>query len=133
MFRNYKTILNDLVNEKYHPYWPHFLDSLTDDEYIELASEYWNCLSKHDKQKWMADDDFQEVLSGLISGALRYDIDDTMFSARIFMEELKDFFIDEVITGLEKSYFRYEYKSLHDSREDDAREMIRHQEVAVNY
>lgn len=84
MEKNYIQLIEDLVEELYDSCWSTFLKTIPDYDFDELAKLYWQWLSKEERQKWLADEDFVDRLC-----------------------DLKDFFIDEIITDIERYWLEY--------------------------
>lgn len=83
--KTYETYIQDLIQELYQECFPSFVKSIPADDLSELSIEYWNFLSDEEKDYWLSDDDFRTGLTNL-----------------------KDFFIDEIISDIELQYYMYE-------------------------
>lgn len=124
----YLQLRENLIEEHYHPYWPSVLEAISEDDYNTLAYKYWENLSDEQKAHWFVDEDFREIILILMHGVSHYDVDDTMWASHVFLEKLKDFFIDEICTDLENTYFGYEVNALYEA-DDRAYEMQKYKEL----
>jgi len=92
--KNYITFIEDIVEELYHPCWSAFVELIPADDLSELSIEYWNFLSEEEKDYWLSNEDFRTGLTNL-----------------------KEFFIDEMMSDIERQYYVHEYEVLYSGRE----------------